>query len=95
MSIYPVRLKEWFPPGDDMYEIAYSVTIGMRCYGCDKKVRYSKAYGHHSLPWGHGDLWCSERCFDKGKVAKPDYRRVRRINRKFLKSQERFVKVDL
>ena len=83
MSIYPVRLAEWFPYGDEMHENAISIVKYCRCYGCGKKVRWKAAVGHHSLPWGHGDLWCSWKCCEKGKVAKEDKRRQRRLDRKF------------
>ncbi len=83
MSIYPVKLSKWYPVGDEMHDIAYYIVQAYRCYGCDKKLRWKSAFGHHSLPWGHGKIWCSERCCDSGRVAKPDYRRNRRFKRKF------------
>lgn len=83
MSIYPVKLSEWFPSGDEMYENASSMVEAFRCLACDKKIRYSKAVGHHSIPWGHGDVWCSWKCCKSGKVYKKiDKRRYGRFIRK-------------
>ncbi len=85
MSIYPVRLSEWFTIGDEYgsFDTAQSIAKTLRCLACDKRVRWKAAIGHHSLPWGYGDLWCSWKCCKSGKVAKPDYRRERRLKRKY------------
>lgn len=93
MSIYPVRLSEWFPPGDEMFEITYLLSHKQRCYACGKKTRYKAAVGHHSLPWGYGDLYCSWKCVNSGKVAKEDKRRQRRLNRKFKKLDRFWTKL--
>lgn len=82
MSIYPVRLKEWFPFGDEYYDFAYITVKHTRCYACGDRVRYSRAIGHHSIPWGYGDIWCSEKCLNSNKKARPDKRRERRLNRR-------------
>jgi len=81
MSIYPVPLNKWFPFGDPNY--IGSFIEYHRCVACGKKPKYSKAWGHHSLPWGYGEVWCSLKCLDSGKVARPDKRRKRRINSRF------------
>lgn len=83
MSIYPVRLSEWFPFGDDHYESAHSMVMASRCPACGGKIRYSKAIGHHSIPWGYGDIFCSWKCCNSGKIARPDKRRERRLKRKY------------
>lgn len=82
MSIYPVRLSEWYPVSDEMHEFAFSCVKMVRCYACGRRVRWKAAIGHHSLPWGYGDLWCSWECCRSGKVAKPDFRRERRLRRR-------------
>jgi hypothetical protein len=83
MSIYPVKLSEWYAYGDEMYEIAVSVVNSFRCLACDKKVKYSKAIGHHSIPWGNGDIWCSWKCCKSRKIHKRvDKRRFGRYIRK-------------
>lgn len=84
MSIYPVRLSEWFSieNGYDLHSTAYSIVQAMRCLACDKKVRWRAAIGHHSLPFGHGDLFCSWKCCNSGKIVKIDKRRERRLKRK-------------
>lgn len=81
MSIYPVRLSEWFLPNDEMFATAVAIGTG-RCRACFKRVRWKAAIGHHSLPWGYGDLWCSWKCCRSGKVAKPDKRQLRARRRK-------------
>jgi len=83
MSIYPVRLAEWFPLGDEQHDICITIIECTRCLACGKRPRFKKAIGHHSLPWGYGDLWCSEKCLNSGKTARPDKRRERRLRRKY------------
>lgn len=85
MSIYPVRLSEWFPFNDEMYPILLSIIIYTKCLSCNKNPRYLGAVGHHSLPWGNGDLWCSWKCCKSGKVHKSDKRQKRKLNRLYEK----------
>lgn len=62
MSIYPVRLSEWFPPGEENHDTMKLIVSSSKCLHCDKKrVHWQKAWGHHSLPWGNGDVWCNEK----------------------------------
>lgn len=82
MSIWPVRLSEWYPFGDERHEICLSIIECTRCLACGDRVRFKKAVGHHSLPFGHGDLWRSLKCLKSGKVVKTNYRLVNRYNRK-------------
>ena len=70
MSIYPVRLAEWFPPGDSHHGIMKFIVsngytdAGRGCLHCGKKhMHWQVAIGHHSLPWGYGDIWCREKCY--------------------------------
>lgn len=95
MSIYPVNLAEWFPYGDDKHETALSIVQTSRCLACGSKIRWKRAIGHHSLPWGYGDIWCSEHCMDSGKTAKPDKRRERRMRRKYADLYEFFRPHDI
>jgi len=68
MSIYPVHLIEWYPKGDENYVSSKIVTLCSPCLRCGKKAKnYAAAYGHHSIPWGHGDIWCSRKCYKKWK----------------------------
>ena len=83
MSIYPVQLAEWFPPGDEMHDTLMSIISVTRCHACNKRCKFRKAVGYHSIPWGNGDLYCSWKCLDSGKVAKPDKRQLRKIRRKY------------
>lgn len=94
MSIYAVRLSEWYPVGDERHDIAIAITKIIRCFACDKKVRWRAAIGPHSLPWGYGDLWCSWKCRKSGKEAKPDWRRERRHKRHRSKNGiSQFIKI--
>jgi len=70
MSIYPVRLSEWFPPGDEKHELVKWIVsngfsdAGIGCKHCGKKhMHWQEAWAHHSLPWGYGDIWCREKCY--------------------------------
>ena len=63
MSIYPVRLKNWFPKGDHNYEIVHAIVKDSKCAVCGKKPRYRYSIGYHALPWGYdGTVWCSTKC---------------------------------
>lgn len=76
MSIYPVRIREWFPPilkSEHKEEIKenkfHRQTIRacldfMTCMRCGGKVNMRNGWVHHSLPWGYGDAWCSKRCLN-------------------------------
>lgn len=96
MSIYPVRLKEWFPPGDDwgMYDICAMICNTSKCLACNKRIRFIGAVGHHSLPWGNGDIWCSWKCCDSGKVYKLDKREQRKLNRLINKTWDKYINVS-
>ncbi len=69
MSIYPVKLAEWFPKGDSHHDIMKCLVSNgwgekLGCIHCGKKhMHWQEAWGHHSLPWGYGDLWCREKCY--------------------------------
>lgn len=83
MSIYPVKLSEWYPAGDEQHSICYSVVKFSRCHACDSRLRWKSVVGHHSVPWGYGELWCNWKCCHSGRKAKPDWRRERRMKRRF------------
>lgn len=66
MSIYPVKLIEWFPMTDELTHIARTVVEYSKCKSCGRGgMKYHRAYGHHSIPWGYGDVWCSKKCLNK------------------------------
>lgn len=78
MSIYPVKLIEWFPhpkkrrDGDykstmSHHEDAKMIVKLSKCLVCGKQPKWNRAIGHHSIPWGYGDIWCSEKCMSSGK----------------------------
>lgn len=71
MSIYPVRLNEFYPKGDENHEIAKIIIKQATCQYCGKTPRYRWAIGFHSLPWGyHTDpVWCGAKCMYWGKKA--------------------------
>lgn len=93
MSIYPVKISEWFPPGDEMYEIASGIVSIKRCYACNKKARWKAAIGHHSLPWGYGDVWCSVKCLKSRKEHKLDKRQRRKLRRVLGKQYNTFITI--
>lgn len=81
MSIYPVYLPSWFPKitkrnrpenKDEAKELAYQHTVAKvivkysDCKTCGGKCTWKKSWGHHSIPWGYGDVWCSKKCL-KGR----------------------------
>lgn len=69
MSIYPVPLQKWFPnpashPGavDFDYTILRMIVRTDKCARCKKFCKWNRAWGHHSLPFGYGDVFCGKRC---------------------------------
>lgn len=60
MSIYPVRVSEWFPPGNEKHDIIKYI-LGPCLHCGKKKLHWQKAWAHHSLPWGYGDSWCNKK----------------------------------
>jgi hypothetical protein len=91
MSIYLVKLSEWYPLGDEQHDTLISILSLFRCPACRKKCRFSKAVGLHSIPWGHGEPYCGWKCAESGKIAKPDKRRRRRMVRRFKDIEENFL----
>ena len=61
MSIYPVKLSEWYPFGDEMHDVCYEITKIFRCQSCGSKLRFNRAIGDHSIPWGHGDYFARKK----------------------------------
>lgn len=95
MSIYPVPLQKWFPnpksknlSGENSwhkqcnYEAAKSTVEFSKCENCGKSCKYNRAWGHHSIPWGYGDVWCSEKCLDSPKKRKKKPRKKKLRGRK-------------
>lgn len=69
MSIYPVRLAKWFPPGDKNHESMKWAIKYKPCMECGKEdSNWRWVWGHHSLPWGYGDIWCTSRCYRKHRI---------------------------
>src|SRR5581483_5607817 len=79
VSIYPVRLSEWFPEKYDpkkkwadrkeqksRYEICKMIVDMSACCVCGKKPQYRWAWGMHAIPWGYGsdEIWCSKKCLN-------------------------------
>jgi len=67
MSIYPVPLKKWYSKKDDPenHRILKIMAKYDTCKECGGKIDLRRAWGHHSLPWGYGDFWCSRKCLNK------------------------------
>ena len=83
MSIYPVKLSQWFPPGDSLHSLVKFIVsngygdVATGCLHCGKKcMHWQQAIAHHSLPYGYGDIWCREKCYknylNKRKKVKND-----------------------
>lgn len=93
MSIYTVLLSEWYPPSDEMHDFAFISVAITRCYACHKRPRWFAAVGHHSIPWGYGEIWCGWKCCRSRKVGKPDKRQARKIKRVAGRVRELWVDV--
>jgi len=69
MSIYPVRIKEWY-----VEEKAFGAHIDTlkwilkyhKCDECGKRIRWDRGYVMHSITFGGPDgAWCSKKCLEK------------------------------
>lgn len=56
-----------------------------KCTACGDRIRYNKAWGHHSVPFGYGDTWCSLKCCKTNKLNKKLDKRQNRKWRRVLK----------
>jgi len=67
MNIYPyVKLIEWYPYTDEMSSFVRLYVEFSKCIKCGRGgIKFSRAYGHHSIPWGYGDVWCTWKCIRK------------------------------
>ena len=92
MSIYVVKLSKWYLPNDDHFSLALGLVKSSRCMACYGKCRWKKALGYHSLIYAFTDIWCSEKCFNSGKIGRPD-KRQRRAQKKLWKRLETFEAV--
>jgi hypothetical protein len=75
VSVYPVRLQEWFPPKDEKRSNALLVLKYGECARCGKKnmdPRYAWIY--HSAPYGFctDHMWCSTRCLNAPEKVKEE-----------------------
>lgn len=82
MSIYLVKLSEWFPPGDENFQLVYDLIKVLRCSSCGSRSRWRAAVGHHSIFVGCGDIFCGWKCSISGKTAKMDKRALRSWKRR-------------
>lgn len=63
MSIYLVKLKEWFPKGDKNHKIAKFIVSISKCVKCGKTPRWRNSIGYHALPYGYSnEVWCNRYC---------------------------------
>lgn len=83
MSIYPVRIRSFFPPvlksshkeerEDNKFRRSTIRTIlqFVKCTVCGKHVSMRNGWVFHSMPWGAycEEAWCSKRCLE-GKIVK-------------------------
>jgi len=68
MSIYPVRIKEWYVEGKPFGE-CIPMLKGMlnfySCIQCGKKIKWNRGYVMHSITYGGPDgRWCSKKCLE-------------------------------
>jgi hypothetical protein len=75
MSIYAVSLQEWYPKPkyknrdtEDynhnlfLHKIAKIRVKFSKCFKCKKHCKWNRSWGHHTIPFGYGDIWCSKNC---------------------------------
>lgn len=62
MSIYPVKICEWWPKGNKHREDVEEMLLYLPCLTCGKKVT-TRGYLDHSAPYGGPNrAYCSMKC---------------------------------
>lgn len=65
MSNYPVKIKDWFLPGDTEYSILQDLIKSkeLLCDICKKRVTINKGWIDHGyFSMGYGKVYCSKKC---------------------------------
>ena len=68
MSIYPVKIKEWYTAESFKKEMPLLKTMlkFIKCKECGNKVTVKNGWVMHSITFGGPDgAWCSEKCLNK------------------------------
>jgi len=62
-----IQISEYIRQGKELHTNC-KFSVGMaRCFSCGSSIKWKKAWGHHSIPWGYGDVWCSKKCMKNKK----------------------------
>lgn len=69
MSIYPVRIDEWFTEPAEL-AVLRDILAASKCEQCEKPVGISKGWAMHAILWGYGEVWCSVNCLEKHEKVK-------------------------
>jgi hypothetical protein len=68
MSIYPVRIKEWYVEGKPFGSEIDTLKMILRHFTCDKcgkRIRWDRGYVMHSITFGGPcGSWCSKKCLE-------------------------------
>lgn len=66
MSIYPVKITEWYNKNTVFKSEISSLKImlpNLKCYKCGGDITWGKGYVMHSITFGGPDeAWCSKKC---------------------------------
>lgn len=84
MTIYVVRVSEWYKYGSPYYETLLIFIERLRCVACRKRLRYKSVLVQGDPIWRSDapTMWCSEKCYHGGKIALPDKRNARSVKRR-------------
>lgn len=109
MSIYPVPLQKWFPhprigqyiygnysEAKNLYETVKFLVKFERCDSCGKHCKFNRAWGHHSLPFGYGEVWCTEKCLfgTEKRKKQPRLKKIRNKKYRFTLQDLKKVKIE-
>lgn len=62
----PAEVGEWWDKEQHTNNIVAETVVKLsKCERCKKKCKWKQAWGHHSIPYGHGEIWCSKTCLIK------------------------------
>jgi len=69
MSIYPVKINEWYVEGKPFgteIDTLKMMLPHIECHRCRKPISWDEGYVMHSITYGGPDAaWCSKECMEE------------------------------
>jgi hypothetical protein len=75
MSIYPVRITEWYDDPKNAFhaerEMLKTILKYTKCECCKKSIKWQTGYVMHSITFGYGEAWCTKKCLVGKRDSQP------------------------